>query len=143
MKPTYLYIKQHSKTGIKYFGKTTSRYPKSYFGSGKYWKLHINKHGKEHVETLWFQLFTDETELVEYSKKFSEENNIVSSGEWTNLKTENGLDGGCNSISNTTAKKISSSMKGKNSGSKNGMFGKRNPPESYNKGWETRRKNQT
>ena len=43
--PTYLYVKQHSITGMKYFGKTT-RNPIKYIGSGKYWKRHISKHGK-------------------------------------------------------------------------------------------------
>jgi len=35
MKPTYLYIKEHSKTGLKYFGKTTKSDPTVYDGSGK------------------------------------------------------------------------------------------------------------
>jgi hypothetical protein len=93
MKPTYLYIKQHTKTGLKYFGKTTKD-PIKYNGSGKHWIRHIKKHGPEEVDTLWHQLFTDENELVEYALKFSKDNNIVNSKEWANLKEENGLDGG-------------------------------------------------
>lgn len=50
--PTYLYIKQHTITGKLYFGKTIKD-PEKYMGSGTHWKRHINKHGKEHVETLW------------------------------------------------------------------------------------------
>jgi len=92
MKPTYLYIKQHKDTGLKYFGKTTKD-PFSYSGSGKHWRRHIKVHG-ENIETLWYQLFTDENELVNYALKFSKENNIVESKEWANLKNENGLDGG-------------------------------------------------
>ena len=92
MKPTYLYIKQHKDTGLKYFGKTTKN-PLLYSGSGKHWRRHIKVHG-ENIETLWYQLFTDENELVNYALKFSEENNIVESKEWANLKNENGLDGG-------------------------------------------------
>ena len=38
MKPTYLYVKQHNKTGLKYFGKTTKKDPLKYKGSGLYWK---------------------------------------------------------------------------------------------------------
>ena len=94
MKPTYLYIKQHKITGLKYFGKTYKNHPNNYLGSGKHWKRHIKKHGEEFVETLWCKLFTDEKELKEYALKFSKENNIVQSDEWANLKEENGLDGG-------------------------------------------------
>ena len=37
--PTYLYIKQHSVTKLKYFGKTNSEDPIKYSGSGKYWTI--------------------------------------------------------------------------------------------------------
>lgn len=94
MKPTYLYIKEHTKTGLKYFGKTTKQDPVSYLGSGKIWTNHIKKHGKEFVKTTWYQLFTDEKELIEYAINFSSQNNIVESDAWANLKTENGFDGG-------------------------------------------------
>jgi hypothetical protein len=94
MKPTYLYIKRHTLTNLKYFGKTYKNNPEIYLGSGKYWLRHIKKHGIQHVETVWYQLFTDETEMVEYATKFSTDNNIVESIEWANLKLENGLDGG-------------------------------------------------
>lgn len=94
MKPTYLYIKEHTKTGLKYFGKTYKHHPDDYLGSGKYWKKHIKKHGEEFVETTWCQLFTDEKELTEFAINFSQENNIVESDKWANLKNENGLDGG-------------------------------------------------
>ncbi len=46
-KPTYLYIKTHNKTGMKYFGKTVSEDPEKYSGSGVYWKRHIEKHGND------------------------------------------------------------------------------------------------
>lgn len=94
MTPTYLYIKQHSITGLKYFGKTTKKDPIAYLGSGIHWKRHIKKHGIEYVKTIWYQLFTNKDELIDYAKKFSIENNIVESTEWANLKDENGLDGG-------------------------------------------------
>ena len=93
MKPTYLYIKQHKITGLKYFGKTTKENPVTYLGSGKHWLRHIKKHG-EHIETIWYQLFTDEKLLTEYALNFSKQNDIVVSKEWANLKEENGLDGG-------------------------------------------------
>ena len=47
----YLYIKIHTKTKLKYFGKTT-RNVNRYHGSGKHWQRHIKQHGVEHVKTL-------------------------------------------------------------------------------------------
>jgi hypothetical protein len=44
MKQTYLYLKQHNKTGLQYFGKTI-RDPFTYAGSGVYWNAHLEKHG--------------------------------------------------------------------------------------------------
>jgi hypothetical protein len=91
-KPTWLYIKQHNLTGLKYFGKTTRDDPTKYFGSGKYWLKHLKKHGYD-VNTVWYQMFTTQESLVEFATKFSMENNIVESSDWANLKAENGLDG--------------------------------------------------
>jgi hypothetical protein len=91
-KPTWLYIKQHNLTGLKYFGKTIKKDPAKYRGSGKYWLQHLNKHGNN-VSTVWCKLFETQESLVEFAQKFSEENNIVDSTEWANLKAENGLDG--------------------------------------------------
>ena len=91
--PTYLYIKQHSITGLKYFGKTIKKDPVKYLGSGTYWKNHIKKHGKEFVETIWYQKFDDFETLTNFAKLFSDENNITESKGWANLSPENGLDG--------------------------------------------------
>lgn len=91
--PTVLYIKQHSITGLKYFGKTT-RDPYTYNGSGKHWKAHIKKHGTEHIETLWVsEPFIDSGLISEFALTFSKEHNIVESKDWANLIEENGLDG--------------------------------------------------
>jgi hypothetical protein len=89
-KPTWLYIKQHNQTGLKYFGKTTRVDPEKYLGSGKYWKLHLAKHGKD-ISTIWLQLFTDKDALTEYARQFSIVNNIVESSEWANLIPEDGV----------------------------------------------------
>jgi len=91
--PTYLYVKQHRITKLKYFGKTTKD-PYSYLGSGTKWTRHISKHGKEHVETIWVKLFCNREELTLFAQKFSEENDIVESSTWANLCPENGIDGG-------------------------------------------------
>ena len=90
--PTYLYIKQHSVTKKKYYGKTTQD-PYKYKGSGEYWKSHINKHGKEHIVTLWVSELYYDTSIVEVALKFSADNDIVNSKEWANLEPENGLNG--------------------------------------------------
>ena len=89
----YLYVKQHSVTGLKYFGKTTRKDPYKYNGSGKYWKHHISKYGKDQVITLEIWSFDDEEECSKFALDFSIKNNIVESAEWANLIPENGLDG--------------------------------------------------
>lgn len=91
--PTYLYIKQHTVTGKLYFGKTTSKDPIKYLGSGKTWVRNYKKHGKEHIITLWFQLYDNIFDLVSDAFSMSNSFNIVKSSLWMNLKPENGLDG--------------------------------------------------
>lgn len=90
--PTYLYIKQHSITRKLYFGKTITN-PEKYKGSGKHWNYHIKFHGKEFVETVWYCLFHNQEECTKFALMFSEQQNIVKSTEWLNLKPENGIDG--------------------------------------------------
>jgi hypothetical protein len=93
--PTWLMVKRHRKTGLKYFCKTVRYNPVIYKGSGTVWRRHLKKHGGD-VETLWYQLFENREELMEYAMKFSIENNIVESEEWANLIYENGIEGGGN-----------------------------------------------
>lgn len=90
--PTYLYIKQHSISGKLYFGKTIKN-PDKYLGSGKHWQRHIKKHGKEHVVTLWCELFDNVFDLIAFAISFSNKMDIVESTSWLNLIPENGLDG--------------------------------------------------
>jgi hypothetical protein len=91
--PTYLYIKQHSVTGLKYFGKTTQD-PYKYKGSGRYWTSHIKKHGRKLVNTIWVSELYNDTSISKFALSFSELFDIVESIEWANLKPEDGLDGG-------------------------------------------------
>lgn len=93
-KPTFLYIKQHSKTGLLYFGKTTKRNLLAYCGSGQYWKRHIDKHGKEYVETLWYCLYLDLESLKSAAEQLSVFFDVALSESWANLKPETGVDGG-------------------------------------------------
>jgi hypothetical protein len=87
----YLYVKTHSKTGLKYLGKTTQD-PYKYKGSGKYWRLHLNKHGEEHDTTILHECKSN-AELMELGLHYSTLWNVVESREWANLKPEYG-DGG-------------------------------------------------
>lgn len=109
----YLYVKTHLKTGLKYFGKTTKD-PKRYKGSGKYWKAHLRKHGN-FVETKIINIFEDEKECTNFALQFSKDNGIVKSEEWANLIDENGLDGAPkgNIVKEETRKKLSKALLGK------------------------------
>ena len=91
--PTYLYIKQHSITKLKYFGKTVKD-PYQYNGSGVYWQSHVKKHGVKFIETIWVSEPYLDTSISEIALHFSIENNIIGSDSWANLILENGLDGG-------------------------------------------------
>lgn len=90
-----LYIFTHNKTGLKYFGKTTRYFTEKdliiYGGSGKYWKNHIKKYGKDLSVEIYGVYKLEEVE--EIAIEFSNENNIVKSNKWANLINENGLDG--------------------------------------------------
>lgn len=126
--PAHLYIKQHTVTGKLYFGKTINN-PLKYDGSGTHWVRHIKKHGKEHIVTLWYELFTDKDEIQRFALSFSEDMNIVESKQWLNAKMENGLDGFYpgHKHSAETNLKNSNSHKGKkhtNFGKSSGMKGK-------------------
>lgn len=95
-RPTYLYIKRHKITGKLYFGKTSNGYEEmlAYLGSGTVWNRHINKHGIEHVETIWFCLYYNREDCKEFAECFSEQEKIVESKIWANLRPENGINGG-------------------------------------------------
>lgn len=110
--PTWLYIKQHTVTGLLYFGKTTQDV-NTYLGSGKYWATHFKKHGKEHIVTLWCELFYSKEEIKKFASEFSKSMNIVKSASWANLKEENGLDGGWPLLSDETRKSINKKNTGK------------------------------
>lgn len=112
-KPTWLYVKQHNQTGLKYFGKTTQHDPYRYTGSGKRWKNHITAHGND-TTTIWCKLFENKEELIEFALAFSMLFDIIHSNEWANLKFENGVDGGAYGVvSQETRNKMSASLQGR------------------------------
>ncbi len=86
-----LYVKTHNVTGLKYLGKTVQD-PYTYEGSGKYWKLHINKHGYD-VTTEILGSYDDKKDLKVMGEFYSKIWDIVESDQWANLKEECG-DGG-------------------------------------------------
>ena len=137
MTETYLYIKQHEITGLKYFGKTTKKDPYKYNGSGKYWTRHIKKHGVERVKTIWCKLFTDIDELQRVALAMSEMYDIVDSEFWANMQPENGLDGGLTKeyLPEKTKQKISEASKGNKA-----MLGKTHSEETKQKMSEARSK---
>ena len=114
-KPTYLYVKIHNKTGLKYFGKT-EKDPFKYKGSGKYWLNHLKVHGNDiTTEIIGYYIFIEE--CVQAALNFSKENNIVKSTNWANMVEENGINGGHIKrnyfpMSNKTKIKLSESKKG-------------------------------
>ena len=113
-KPTWLYIKQHNVTGLKYFGKTVRKDPIRYLGSGTYWTNHLKKHGAD-ITTIWCQLFIDIDDLVSHAVKFSLDNNIIESAEWANLEIEDGLSGSgfARIVTQSTINKRVEKLKGK------------------------------
>jgi hypothetical protein len=91
--PTRLAIKELN--GIKYFCKSITEDIVSYPGSGKVWKYRIKKYGKQNIKTLWVSdWYYDPYEIQRIALGFSEENQVVESDEWANMKPEDGLDGG-------------------------------------------------
>jgi hypothetical protein len=124
--PTVLYIKQHSITGLKYFGKTT-RDPYKYNGSGKHWVRHIKKHGRKYIITTdVFGPFTDKDAIIEFALAFSRDNNIVESKDWANQRPENGLDGWTKGVKHHNP----SPLKGKPSKKKGKPSGKQLNPSN-------------
>jgi NUMOD3 motif len=117
--PTYLYVKTHNVTGLKYFGKTTGD-PYKYRGSGKYWLSHLKIHGNN-VTTEIVGFFESRNECESAALTFSINNNIVSARDsenkkiWANQILENGLDGGATKwgpLATETKQKISDAHKG-------------------------------
>ena len=105
----YLYVKQHSETGLKYLGKTTNNDPHKYPGSGLRWLNHLNVHGYDYTTDILRECQSDD-ELKEWGIYYSNLWNVVESKEWANLKSEEGQGG---RLSEETRAKISVSNTGK------------------------------
>jgi hypothetical protein len=118
--PTALLVMEHNKTGLKYFCKTSQLHSlNKYKGSGKYWKKHLAKHGKD-VNVGVLGIYYEEDRCRAAAKKFSEENDIVNSDAWANLIIENGIDGAP-------------------VGEKHPMWGKKHPQKGVKRSWVGKR----
>lgn len=111
----YLYVKTHNITGLKYLGQTTAKDPHKYPGSGKYWKLHLKKHGPN-FSTEILKECTTKQEVQNWGQYYSDLWDVVNNPLWANLKPEIGDGGWGKRIdykhSEETRKKISQSKKG-------------------------------
>ena len=88
---TYLYLKTHNKTGLKYLGKTVTD-PYTYLGSGKRWRQHLAKHGND-ITTKVLLETEDNQELATVGLYYSNLWNIVEDQSFANMRPETG-DGG-------------------------------------------------
>lgn len=88
----YIYKKIHNKTGLQYLGKTVSKDPHQYPGSGTYWRKHLEKYGYDYTTEILCECGSKQ-EAKEKGLYYSRLWNVVESKEWANLKKEEG-DGG-------------------------------------------------
>ena len=100
----YLYVKTHNKTGLKYLGKTISKNPHRYRGSGLYWIKHLKVHGADYTTEIIKECHSKE-ELKKWVLYYSDLWNVVKSKEWANLKPENGDGGGIKGLIRSEATK--------------------------------------
>ena len=89
---TYLYVKTHTITGLKYLGKTIQKDPHKYKGSGTYWCNHLRKHGATYTTEILKEC-EDPAMVNFWGQHYSDLWNIVQSDEWANLKPETGTGG--------------------------------------------------
>lgn len=131
--PTALYVKTHTLTGMKYFGKTT-RLQKihTYKGSGVHWVRHLKKHGC-HYQTELLGIWHDADRLQKFATKFCIDNQVVESDQWANMVLEEGLQGASTGDTNV-AKRSDVRQKMSKHSARNllGKFGEDHPSFS---GW--------
>ncbi len=108
--PTYLYVKTHNKTGLKYLGKTIQN-PYKYKGSGIYWCRHLSKHGNDVTTEILKECQTN-NDVKYWGQYYSDLWNVVVDDAWANLKPETG-DGGSGKMLSSTKEKIKQYQKSK------------------------------
>lgn len=89
MKKHFILLKTHKDTQLKYlcyhYGTEETCY--TYLGSGRYWKYHIRKHGKN-INTQILYCCETQEEARECGLKYSHKYNIVISKDYANLIAE-------------------------------------------------------
>lgn len=88
----YLYKKTHLITGLQYLGQTSAQDPHRYKGSGKYWKLHLKKHGALY-KTEILKECQNMSEIKVWGEYYSKMWDIVKNSNWANLTSESGIGG--------------------------------------------------
>ncbi len=88
----YLYLKRHNITGLMYFGRTISKNPFKYRGSGTRWRYHCTKHGWN-ISTVEIWGFDSQIDCTAFALLFSSLHNIVESEKFANLEIEDGING--------------------------------------------------
>lgn len=106
----YLYVKTHNKTGLKYLGKTKSKDPHKYQGSGDIWKEHIKEYGYD-VTTEILQECQTSSELSKWGRYYSSLWDIVNDSKWANKIPETG-GGHYSGFSENRLKSVTKSLKG-------------------------------
>ncbi len=91
MKGYYIYVKQ-SPSGMLYLGRTSSKDPNKYIGSGTYWLNHLsaNKYRAKDIKTWILDKVNTHQQLRELGRYYSKLFNVSKSDSWANLKDEEG-----------------------------------------------------
>ena len=99
---SYLYLKIHNVTKLKYLGATYNN-PYKYLGSGVEWKKHIKKYGRYDVKTII--LFKDKMNGKNTSDKFQKRAlwwskilDVVKNENFANMINENGVLGAVGTV---------------------------------------------
>jgi hypothetical protein len=95
---------------MQYLGSTKKDDPDGYLGSGKYWLLHLKKHGNN-VSTEILSRCKNKEEITVCGLFFSKLFDVVESPYWANLRPEAG-EGWSGPCPEETKQKISKKMKG-------------------------------
>lgn len=82
-------VKTHRKTGLQYLCQSSRKNLSRYKGSGKYWKLHLKKHGND-IDTHYILKCHTKSALKEWGIYYSKLWSVVESNKWANLKPEEG-----------------------------------------------------
>ena len=87
---TYLYVKTHTISGLKYLGITRQSDPHKYRGSGKRWLNHLRKHGATYTTEILKEC-EHPAMLQFWAQHYSDLWNVAKDDRWANLMPETGL----------------------------------------------------